>query len=254
MKYDSNHPNFIQLIEYHSTLSPHQWHPISCEVHWEMYWIHFNVYLSGFAWVQYTTTHKHLCICSFVMNISDLHNEAPFLWLIKNVWLLYIPDVMIWVLPKVITSDIVLSIWCGPPGGWGGCSLAIFMRRFGHGNTGDITALIARFTGQHGAHLGPTGPRWAPCWPHEPCYLGGLSRGIHQPAVIPLTKAHWWFIFSLLLVWTSCWTNSWAIGVLRCHDAHVTSLLCFATLVFFQMLSINNLPLRASYEESGVIR
>ena len=22
------------------------------------------------------------------------------------------------------------------------------------------------------AHLGPTGPRWASCWPHEPCYLG----------------------------------------------------------------------------------
>ena len=32
--------------------------------------------------------------------------------------------------------------------------------------------LIARFWGQHGAHLGPTGPRWAPCWPHELCYLG----------------------------------------------------------------------------------
>ena len=26
--------------------------------------------------------------------------------------------------------------------------------------------------GQHGAHLGPTGPRLAPCWPHELCYLG----------------------------------------------------------------------------------
>ena len=26
--------------------------------------------------------------------------------------------------------------------------------------------------GQHGAHLGPTGPRWAPCGPREPCYLG----------------------------------------------------------------------------------
>ena len=24
----------------------------------------------------------------------------------------------------------------------------------------------------HGAHLGPTGPRWAPCWPNESCYLG----------------------------------------------------------------------------------
>ena len=23
-----------------------------------------------------------------------------------------------------------------------------------------------------GANLRPTGPRWAPCWPHEPCYQG----------------------------------------------------------------------------------
>ena len=26
--------------------------------------------------------------------------------------------------------------------------------------------------GQQGANLGPVGPRWAPCRPHEPCYLG----------------------------------------------------------------------------------
>ena len=26
--------------------------------------------------------------------------------------------------------------------------------------------------GQHEAHLGPVGPRWAPCWPHDPCYQG----------------------------------------------------------------------------------
>ena len=25
---------------------------------------------------------------------------------------------------------------------------------------------------QHGTHLGPAGPRWAPCWPHESCYQG----------------------------------------------------------------------------------
>ena len=24
----------------------------------------------------------------------------------------------------------------------------------------------------YGAHLGPIGPRRAPCWPHEPCYMG----------------------------------------------------------------------------------
>ena len=39
-----------------------------------------------------------------------------------------------------------------------------------------LCSLIARFMGltwgQHGAHLGPVGPRWAPCWPHEPCYQG----------------------------------------------------------------------------------
>ena len=30
----------------------------------------------------------------------------------------------------------------------------------------------------HGAHLGLVGPRWAPCWPHEPCYQGcsGINR------------------------------------------------------------------------------
>ena len=27
--------------------------------------------------------------------------------------------------------------------------------------------------GQHGAHLGPIGPRWAPCWPHKLCIKDG---------------------------------------------------------------------------------
>ena len=31
--------------------------------------------------------------------------------------------------------------------------------------------------GQHGAQLGPTGPRWAPCWPRELCYLGCFVYG-----------------------------------------------------------------------------
>ena len=28
----------------------------------------------------------------------------------------------------------------------------------------------------HGASMGPTGPRWAPCWPYELCYLGVLLK------------------------------------------------------------------------------
>ena len=31
-----------------------------------------------------------------------------------------------------------------------------------------------------GAYLGPPGPRWAPCWLHEPCYLG----------IVPLSWTH----------------------------------------------------------------
>ena len=32
--------------------------------------------------------------------------------------------------------------------------------------------LRTSFMGPTWAHLGPTGPRWAPCWPHELCCLG----------------------------------------------------------------------------------
>ena len=33
--------------------------------------------------------------------------------------------------------------------------------------------------GQHVAHLGPVGPRWAPCWPHDPCYQGAYWNWFH---------------------------------------------------------------------------
>ena len=38
-----------------------------------------------------------------------------------------------------------------------------------------MNTLIARFMGPTWAHLGPAGPRWAPCWPHELCYLGTFT-------------------------------------------------------------------------------
>ena len=34
--------------------------------------------------------------------------------------------------------------------------------------------------GQHGAHLGPIGPRWAPCWPQEPYYQETTMKGTLQ--------------------------------------------------------------------------
>ena len=49
---------------------------------------------------------------------------------------------------------------------------------------GETSTTISRYQGswgQHGVHLGPTGSRWAPCWPHELCYLGNHSpRGFES--------------------------------------------------------------------------
>ena len=41
---------------------------------------------------------------------------------------------------------------------------------------------IAEFMGLTWANLGPLGPRWAPCWPHEPCY----QRYILSPSCSPM--------------------------------------------------------------------
>ena len=45
------------------------------------------------------------------------------------------------------------------------------------GNTENIPRLQGSW-GQHGAHVGPVVPRWAPCWPHEPCYRGNFHTMI----------------------------------------------------------------------------
>ena len=47
----------------------------------------------------------------------------------------------------------------------------------------------------HGAHLEPTGSRWAPCWPHELCYLGGAENRI-----IERTRSVPWMMMPWLLV------------------------------------------------------
>ena len=63
----------------------------------------------------------------------------------------------------------------------------------------------------HGAHLGPTGPRWAPCWPHELCYLGiwpimsshlvfNISNALHFISLV--TQRMMFRIISYLVLYT----------------------------------------------------
>ena len=40
-----------------------------------------------------------------------------------------------------------------------------------------MQTLIVRFMGPTWGPSGAEGPRWAPCWPHELCYLGKIFRG-----------------------------------------------------------------------------
>ena len=72
--------------------------------------------------------------------------------------------------------------------------------------------------GQHGAHLGPRGTRWAPCWPHELCYMVrcGLSDMLYCPLtcfIIPekifklqhklnLKYFRIWWSWQMSMIWT----------------------------------------------------
>ena len=66
------------------------------------------------------------------------------------------------------------------------------------------------------------------CWHHDNVMIWKCSphywpsmRGIHHWVVVSITNTQLALLLSLMLAWTSCWTNSQVAGDLRCHDAHV---------------------------------
>ena len=79
----------------------------------------------------------------------------------------------------MLRSNMVTSDWKhvnkAIPANWG------YFRRFWKNQNLEPLSLNGQSHigswGQHGAHQGPVGPRWAPCWPHEPYYLGVLAKG-----------------------------------------------------------------------------
>ena len=104
-----------------------------------------------------------------------------------------------------------------------------------HGNSFCITEQCS--WDQHGAHLGPTGPRWAQCWPHELCFVRVILQSVvdspHKGTilwtgdvsfVVRLNKLlsswfFWWFEF---LLWCHCNDRVWSI----CLIAWTTSNIC----------------------------
>ena len=74
----------------------------------------------------------------------------------------------------------------------------------------------------HGAHPGPIGPRWAPCWPHEPCFQSGyhqvlLARHREESGKLPCSvDTH--CIHNNSVIWhltdgIRLWLTKWTMGV-----------------------------------------
>ena len=109
-----------------------------------------------------TKTHS-----TFLMNATLLQHQ----WLEKVIYHKYASgmqrpvilrgwQVSIWLVAKVISQLSLYSNSCS-------CTMVKHYIPWYQGSWG-----------QHGADLGPTGPRWAPYGPHELCYLGPLVQNI----------------------------------------------------------------------------
>ena len=80
------------------------------------------------------------------------------------------------------------------------------------GNVWWYTHIKQSSWGQHGTHLGPTGPSWAPCWPHESCYQGRSWSTLvqvlvhHHLGAEPLPEPIW--VTNLIEIFIKIWTFS----------------------------------------------
>ena len=85
------------------------------------------------------------------------------------------------------------------------------------------------FMGQHGAHLGPVGPRWAPCWPHKLSYQWRIIKRSQLLSIYflfnPISKGWVQLVhlqpvglrpWSANLCWEPChpyyWLTHWSLG------------------------------------------
>ena len=102
------------------------------------------------------------------------------------------------------------------------------------GTGATLRSQITRFTWPIWGPPGSCRPRWAPCGPHEPCYLGWsvvewkhfqrywpFVRGIHRSPMSSPHKGQWRGVsmFYLICVWTNGWVNNRDASDLRRHRA-----------------------------------
>ena len=85
----------------------------------------------------------------------------------------------------------------------------------------------------HEANIGPTGPRWAPCWPHELCNLVGFHSLRDNPN---------WYYFSEFFIYISVYKFSMlkhcCRGLRRRISYHFNVLLMHLNALFMESILI----------------
>ena len=90
--------------------------------------------------------------------------------------------------------------------------------------------------GQQGAHLGPVGPRWAPCCPHESCYLGGYAL---LDALDACVNCHIWLTEDWWHIYVSV---HWVIFFGQWHVAWLAPIHCLNQCWFVVNRTLRNKP------------
>ena len=114
--------------------------------------------------------------------------------------------------------------------------------------------------GQHGAHLGPTGPRWVPWWHHELCYLGthtecvGLMESFYIIIFFLILWhffSHWFFderdalrtmVSNFMLIWRH-WTYEMPVRYILLSVWVRLSILSLLSIIQYVGLYVFSLPI-----------
>ena len=107
------------------------------------------------------------------------------------------------------TPNYVVTQRWNTPGNWPGP--LVILDIFAQVISNPMQPRLQSSWGQHGAHLGPVGPRLAPCWPHEPCYQGGHHIGnVYESTVRCLDiciASCFWLLHQGRVMALCWWTN-----------------------------------------------
>ena len=85
--------------------------------------------------------------------------------------------------------------------------------------------------GQYGAHPGPTGPGWAPCWSHELCYLALTKSMGHWKTFLGEISKEKLKAFS----WCAKLLQPYLTGASELIERHEWNLLYYSTKTQFQI-------------------